>query len=144
MDHARQQSILTVNTGSSSLKAALYPLNGTDTLEIGVRAERIVAVNRRRRPAETRQVRRHQVQLVAQQTHQVGPVRGGTTEPVHENGWRGTAGAGHAVRRGGVAARTSDVDCLSAHPHRLARPTRQHRALRGRRHGRPTGASRDG
>ncbi len=49
MDHARQQSILTVNTGSSSLKAALYPLNGTGTLEIGARAERIGSAESRMR-----------------------------------------------------------------------------------------------
>jgi len=41
MDQTRLRSILTVNTGSSSLKAALYPLDGADTLEIGASAERI-------------------------------------------------------------------------------------------------------
>src|SRR5262249_16151071 len=41
MSHAHARRILTVNTGSSSLKAGVYSFGASETLEVTARAERI-------------------------------------------------------------------------------------------------------
>ena len=90
----------------------------------GVRRERVVAVRRRRRPAEARAGRGGTGQAVLQQTHQVGPVGGRTAEAVHV---------------GRPAPRTSDSagarrTCSSSGP-AASSPARPHGSYAGARLG---------